>query len=118
MYAKEQLIQQFAARHGRPPACLVRSPGRVNLIGEHTDYNDGYVLPAALDLSTCVAAAPRDDGLLHTFANMVRSADPTERVQSLTSASASVHSHLMAFAAERSRLEKRVIDLEEFERQL
>ena len=55
-----------------------------------------------------------DDGLLHNFVRMVRSTDLTERLQSLTSASASVQSHLMAFAAERSRLDKRVIDLDEF----
>ena len=37
------------------------APGRVNLIGEHTDYNDGFVMPAAIDLSCCVAIAPRKD---------------------------------------------------------
>jgi len=44
-----------------PPQRLFQAPGRVNLIGEHTDYNDGFVLPMALDRHICVAAAPRDD---------------------------------------------------------
>ncbi len=42
---------------------VVRAPGRVNLIGEHTDYNDGFVLPAAIDLEIAVAFRPTDDGL-------------------------------------------------------
>ena len=43
------------------PSFLVAAPGRVNLIGEHTDYNDGYVLPAAIDRHVVIAAAPRTD---------------------------------------------------------
>ena len=53
--------QRFAEIFGGEPAAVVRAPGRVNLIGEHTDYNDGYVLPVAIDRSVLVAAAPRDD---------------------------------------------------------
>jgi galactokinase len=55
-----QLITLFAELYGGHPA-IYRAPGRVNLIGEHTDYNDGFVMPAALDLYTYVAISPRAD---------------------------------------------------------
>ncbi|MCX7899395.1 MAG: galactokinase [Methylocystis sp.] len=55
-----ELHVAFVTRFGKAPE-ICRAPGRVNLIGEHTDYNDGFVLPAALDLATYAAAAPRDD---------------------------------------------------------
>lgn len=54
----------FERVHGRRPEVVWRAPGRVNLIGEHTDYNDGFVLPLALPLEIRVAAARRDDELL------------------------------------------------------
>jgi galactokinase len=50
---------------GAPADVVVRSPGRVNLIGEHTDHNDGWVLPAAIDRGTDVVARRRPDRLLH-----------------------------------------------------
>ena len=53
--------RRFAEIFDEEPVAVVRAPGRVNLIGEHTDYNDGYVLPVAIDRSVLVAAAPRDD---------------------------------------------------------
>ncbi|MFF0146264.1 galactokinase [Amycolatopsis sulphurea] len=54
----------FHRVHGRPPAGVWSAPGRVNLIGEHTDYNDGFVLPFALPHRLASAASPRDDGKL------------------------------------------------------
>jgi galactokinase len=56
------LARAFAEQHGRPPALIAEAPGRVNLIGEHTDYNEGFVLPAAIDRTVAVAAASREDG--------------------------------------------------------
>ena len=47
----ESVAQRFVAELGSPDPRLYRAPGRVNLIGEHTDYNDGFVLPAAIDLA-------------------------------------------------------------------
>jgi len=51
----------FAARFGREPAVVAEAPGRVNLIGEHTDYSGGFVLPIAIPLRTRVELAPRGD---------------------------------------------------------
>jgi galactokinase len=56
----QDFIAQFVALFGAQPQ-VFRAPGRVNLIGEHTDYNDGFVLPAAIDYETRTAAAPRAD---------------------------------------------------------
>ncbi|HEX6705285.1 MAG TPA: galactokinase [Albitalea sp.] len=58
----------FEQCFGRSPQSFVQAPGRVNLIGEHTDYNDGFVLPCAIDRGTVVAAGPRDDGRVRVVA--------------------------------------------------
>jgi hypothetical protein len=52
-----ELHRAFTERFGRTPALVVRAPGRVNLLGEHVDYNDGPVLPAAIDRAVYIAAA-------------------------------------------------------------
>ncbi|MBM3550550.1 MAG: galactokinase [Alphaproteobacteria bacterium] len=57
---ERDLIAAFRQSFQRAPR-LFRAPGRINLIGEHTDYNDGFVMPAALDLSIWAAIAPRSD---------------------------------------------------------
>ncbi len=56
--------QRFAAAYGTAPEVVVRAPGRVNLIGEHTDYNHGFVLPAAIDRSIAFAGRKRADRLV------------------------------------------------------
>jgi galactokinase len=66
MIDKLVLIEAFKKRYGAEPR-LFRAPGRVNLIGEHTDYNDGFVLPMAIDQQTVVAISPRSDRMLHAW---------------------------------------------------
>ena len=61
---EEAAIAAFRSQFGTAPALVVSAPGRVNLIGEHTDYNDGFVLPAAINRRTAVAAGPRIDNKL------------------------------------------------------
>jgi galactokinase len=56
------VAQQFKTTFGREARWLAAAPGRVNVIGEHTDYNDGFVLPMAIDRYTVIAAAPTTDG--------------------------------------------------------
>jgi galactokinase len=67
------LISQTVAIHythfgKRGTPRIFQAPGRVNLIGDHTDYNDGFVLPAAIDRQIVVAATPRQDSLVNIFA--------------------------------------------------
>jgi galactokinase len=61
MNIQNQVIERFARLYGEPPALVIRAPGRVNLIGEHTDYNDGFVLPMAINRAVWIALRPRDD---------------------------------------------------------
>jgi galactokinase len=67
MTTAESVREEFIRRFGGEPA-LYRSPGRVNLIGEHTDYNEGFVLPAAIDRSMLIAVAPRADRRIALYA--------------------------------------------------
>jgi len=71
---RDELRTLFAEFAGREPDGLWSAPGRANLIGEHTDYNDGFVLPFAIDRRTLVALGTRDDGMLRvasTFSDEV-----------------------------------------------
>lgn len=64
---KDDLREKFRQTYGREPR-IFRAPGRVNLIGEHTDYNEGFVLPFAIDRETLVAGAARGDSKINASA--------------------------------------------------
>jgi galactokinase len=64
----EHAARQFAAHFGTGPDGVAFAPGRVNLIGEHVDYNDGLVLPMPIPMGTWVAWAPRRDGRIRVLA--------------------------------------------------
>jgi galactokinase len=65
----EQATAVFTSVFGRTPEIVATAPGRVNLIGEHTDYNDGFVLPVAINFHTAAAASARDDRIIEVVAH-------------------------------------------------
>ncbi|RYU93792.1 galactokinase [Emticicia agri] len=67
MYS-ENIKQKFSELFNQTPDIIVRAPGRINLIGEHTDYNEGFVLPAAIDKAIYFAVSKRDDKLIKLYA--------------------------------------------------
>ncbi|WP_156305668.1 galactokinase [Sphingobacterium endophyticum] len=68
MIAREQIRSRFKELYGEVPTLISKSPGRINIIGEHTDYNEGFVLPTAIDKAVYVALQKRDDNEIHLFA--------------------------------------------------
>ncbi|MDP9769441.1 galactokinase [Kosakonia cowanii] len=68
MSLKETTDALFAETFGYPATHTIQAPGRVNLIGEHTDYNDGFVLPCAIDYQTVISCKARDDRTVRVVA--------------------------------------------------
>ncbi len=64
----DRVTDAFTERFGHSPELVARAPGRVNLIGEHTDYNDGFVLPCAIGPATMIAVRKRDDDIVEVVA--------------------------------------------------
>ena len=64
---RTRVVTAFSERFGAPPTLVARAPGRVNIIGDHTDYNDGFVLPMAIDRAVWIALRPRDDDRVRVF---------------------------------------------------
>lgn len=77
MSVREKVIQAFRQEYEADPVYLTRSPGRINIIGEHTDYNDGFVLPMAINYATWIALRPRQDNLV-----VVTALDKDEKLDS------------------------------------
>lgn len=65
--ALNEIDRKYSEWFGGPAEFVVRAPGRVNLIGEHTDYNDGFVFPAAIDFDIRMAGSPRPDGQVRAY---------------------------------------------------
>ncbi len=68
MTRKERLLELYKQHYKEEPELFCHAPGRVNIIGDHTDYNDGFVLPAAINLRTDIAASGRDDKIIRALA--------------------------------------------------
>ncbi|MCC2598794.1 galactokinase [Sphingobacterium sp. FBM7-1] len=68
MIFKEQIAERYSSVFGDAPTHIVRSPGRINIIGEHTDYNEGFVLPTAIDKAIYVGVGKRNDAVIRLYA--------------------------------------------------
>lgn len=68
MISKQQIEERYRDVFESAPAHIVRSPGRINIIGEHTDYNEGFVLPTAIDKAIYVGLGKRADDLIRLYA--------------------------------------------------
>ncbi|WHP30033.1 galactokinase [Trabulsiella odontotermitis] len=68
MSLKDKTQSLFAEKFGYSATHVIQAPGRVNLIGEHTDYNDGFVLPCAIDYQTVISCAARNDRTVRVIA--------------------------------------------------
>lgn len=108
--ASAPIAQRFRAVYGREPGLVASAPGRVNLVGEHTDYNEGFALPMAIDRRVHVACAQRDDEMIVVHSDRFRERmeiGPSPRdVMTFRSASGSAsestHWHRYVIAVERA----------------
>src|SRR5690606_6269978 len=67
MIFKEQIAERYSSVFGDAPTHIVRSLGRINIIGEHTDYNEGFVLPTAIDKAIYVGVGERKDVVIRLY---------------------------------------------------
>lgn len=75
MQPKELAKKLFSEKFNRTSTLNVYAPGRVNIIGEHTDYNDGFVMPCAINYGTAISGSARNDAIFHVFAADLNESD-------------------------------------------
>lgn len=63
----DMILSAYECRYKQKSSFIVSAPGRINLIGEHTDYSEGFVLPVAIDRSVNIAFTPREDNIVHAY---------------------------------------------------
>ena len=98
--AKGIRMTEFERQFGRPAEGAARAPGRVNLIGEHTDYNDGFVLPIAIERAATVHWARRDDRTLRVASAQVAGAVEADLAAELTPRAGSWSNYVIGVAKE------------------
>lgn len=82
--ATKRAVNAYIKRYGTQPEHLVRAPGRVNIIGEHTDYNDGFVLPCAIDRDTVVAIGASNNDMISSISCDFNASDSFATDQTIT----------------------------------
>jgi len=97
----ERTVAAFCNAYGHAPELLAFAPGRVNLIGDHTDYNDGFALPCALQFGTVVAASPLEEPRIIARAADLQAADDDFRIDAPieTAAQGNWQNHVRGIAA-------------------
>jgi len=102
----EKAITAFEAHFETVPEIITRAPGRVNIIGEHTDYNHGFVLPMAIEQETLIAARQRDDTTINAFAANLERTTQADIAQPLRQPEEPWIDYILGVVDELAKLEK------------
>ncbi|MET3126894.1 galactokinase [Arcicella rosea] len=103
----ENIITKFQEQFSKEASLVVRAPGRINLIGEHTDYNDGFVLPAAIDKAIYFAISPREDENCYVYAYDLKSSD-TFSISTIQKSDKSWANYLIGVVDELQKSEQKI----------
>lgn len=103
---KDILKQIFVEKFNTEPL-IIRSPGRINIIGEHTDYNNGFVLPAAIDKAIYIAISKRDDDMIALHAANFKE-DFTVKIAEVTPSKKSWPNYILGIVDQLKKLNKNI----------